>query len=52
MVKIRLQGLPEDVKKAKEALQQSFQVLYESGSYPNRNSQYVRVYIEAQIKEN
>lgn len=50
MIKIRLQGLPDEVEKAKVALKQSFHVLYESGSYSNRNSPYVRLYLEAKVK--
>lgn len=50
MVKIRLRGLPDELEKAKEALRHNFNVLYESDTYPDRNSQYFRLYIEAQVK--
>ena len=46
MVKIRIQGKPEEVKKFASDLKKNYQVLSESDPYPNRKSEYVRVYIE------
>lgn len=47
MIKIRIEGLPEELKKI-------YHILSESKQYKNRNSEYVRVYldIEAVDQEN
>lgn len=44
-VKIRLQGLPDDVTKTAVALRALMRVLEESGNYPNKNSEFVRRYL-------
>lgn len=44
-VKIRLQGLPEDVEKTAVALRALMRVLEESADYQNRNSEFVRRYL-------
>jgi hypothetical protein len=46
MVKIRVQGLPEDVEKVVDILNRCLNVLEESSSYKNRNSEYVRKYLD------
>ena len=48
MVKLRVEGLPEEVEEKLKVLRLKFRVLSESGQYKNRNSEYVRVYIEAE----
>lgn len=50
IVKIRLQGLPEDIEKAIEGLKNCFQLLSVSDYYANRNSEYVRCYVEVKGK--
>jgi len=50
MMKIRITGLPNEVETAVEQLQKAFRVLAVSPPYPNRGSQYVRVYLEAETK--
>lgn len=51
MLKVRLEGLPEEVQKGIESLEKQHQVLSVSKPYPNRNSEYVRCYIEMKLKE-
>jgi len=51
VIKIRITGLPNEVKLAVEQLQEAFRVSAVSPPYPNRNSEYVRVYLEAETKE-
>lgn len=46
MVKIRLMGKPEEVYDAKKLLDQYFRVLQTSPPYQNRNSEYIRVYLD------
>lgn len=51
MVKIRLQGLPEEVAAIADALEATGCVLERSEPYANRgSSRYVRVYIEAEAR--
>ena len=50
MIKIRITGLPNEVTTAVEQIQKTFRVLAVSPPYPNRNSEYVRVYLEAETK--
>lgn len=51
MVKIRLQGLPEEVAAIADALERTGCVLERSEPYANRgNSRYVRVYIDAEAR--
>lgn len=51
MVKIRITGIPGEVEEAVKKLEESFFILSKSGDYENRNSVYVRSYIEAEIKD-
>ena len=48
MVKLRVEGLPEEVEEKLKVFRLEFSVLLESGQYKNRNSEYVRVYIEVE----
>lgn len=49
MLKIRIQGLPEEVAEFADALEAAGCVLERSEPYANRGgSRYVRVYIEAE----
>lgn len=49
MIKIRLQGLPEEVAEFANALERTGCVLERSEEYANRSgSRYVRVYIDAE----
>lgn len=49
MIKIRVQGLPEEVAEFADALEAAGCVLERSELYANRGgSRYVRVYIDAQ----
>jgi hypothetical protein len=51
MVKLRVQGLPEEVEEYIErVLKPQSRVLYVSDPYKNRNSEYVRVYVEARME--
>ena len=45
MIKIRIEGLPEEVEKY------GYEFLQKSETYPNRNSVYVRKYVEIRLKE-
>lgn len=46
MVKLRIEGLPEEVAATVAWLRASFVVLEESAPYPNRGaSKFVRVYV-------
>jgi hypothetical protein len=46
MIKIRVSGLSEEVEEMVQSLKQNYCVMYVSGEYENRNSEYVRVYVE------
>lgn len=47
MIKIRIQGLPDEVAEFADALQATGYIVERSKPYPNRGaSQYVRVYID------
>lgn len=50
MIKLRVQGLPDEVKAFSQQMRTSFRVLEESSSYPNRNSEYVRVYMDIEVE--
>ena len=53
MVKVRIEGLPEEVEKFTEQLEKDgYEFLQKSENYPNRNSVYVRKYVEIRIIEN
>lgn len=45
-MKIRLTGYPDELEKAVEKLKQSFDVISVSGTYPNRNNDQCRIYID------
>ena len=52
MIKLRIQGLPDEVEKFSEQLKKDgYHFLKESDDYPNRNSEYVRRYVEIRLKE-
>lgn len=52
MIKIRIEGLPEEVEKFTEQLEKyGYEFLQKSETYPNRNSEYVRRYVEIRLKE-
>ena len=52
MIKIRIEGLPEEVEKFTEQLEKDgYEFLQKSENYPNRNSVYVRKYVEIRLKE-
>jgi len=52
MIKLRIQGLPAEVEKFTEQLKKDgYHFLMESDDYPNRNSEYVRRYVEIRLKE-
>lgn len=51
MIKIRMTGLSEEIQNAIKILKNSFEIFEVSNEYPNRNSQYVRIYIECEPKQ-
>lgn len=52
MIKLRIQGLSDEVEKFSEQLKKDgYHFLMESDDYPNRNSEYVRRYVEIRLKE-
>ena len=52
MVKVRIEGLPEDVEKLTEQLEKDgYEFLQKSENYPNRHSVYIRKYVEIRLKE-
>ena len=52
MIKLRIQGLPDEVEKFSEQLKKDgYHFLMESDDYPSRNSEYVRRYVEIRLKE-
>lgn len=52
MVKVRIEGLPEEVEKFTEQLEKDgYEFLQKSENYSNRNSVYVRKYVEIRLKE-
>ena len=52
MIKLRIQGLTDEVEKFSEQLKKDgYHFLMESDDYPNRNSEYVRRYVEIRLKE-
>lgn len=52
MIKIRIEGLPEEVEKFTEQLEKDgYEFLQKSENYPNRNSVYVRKYVDIRLKE-
>ena len=52
MVKVRLQGLSEEVRRVADAMELTGCVRERSEEYPNRGrSRYVRVYLECDLLE-
>lgn len=52
MVSVRLEGLPEEVRRIADAMQAAGCVLERSREYPNRGeSRYVRVYLDCDLPE-
>ena len=52
MVKVRIEGLPMEVEQFTEQLEKDgYEFLQKSETYPNRNSVYVRKYVEIRLKE-
>ncbi len=53
MVKVRIEGLPEEVETFTELLEkdEKNEFLQKSENYSNRNSVYVRKYVEIRLKE-
>lgn len=52
MVRVRLEGLPDEVHRTANAMQAAGCVLERSREYPNRGeSRYVRAYLECYIPE-
>ena len=52
MVKVRLEGLPEEVGQIADAMEAVGCVLERSREYPNRGrSRYVRVYLDCELPE-
>ena len=45
MVKVRIEGLPEEVEK------DGYEFLQKSENYPNRNSVYIRKYVEIMVDD-
>lgn len=53
MLKIRIEGLPEEVEKVTELLEkdEKYEFLQKSENYRSRSSVYVRKYVEIRLKE-
>lgn len=50
MVRVRLEGLPDEVQRIADAMQAAGCVLERSREYPNRGeSRYVRVYLDCDL---
>lgn len=47
MIKLRVQCLPEHIGKTKVSLLKNFKIHSISQNYPQKNSEFVRIYIEA-----
>ncbi|GAB6563554.1 DUF3970 family protein [Bacillus cereus] len=50
MIKIRLQGLSQEMQEMIEDLKKHYDILSISDFYKNRNSQYIRCYVEIRLK--
>lgn len=50
LIKLRVEGPPKEVEKYIEKLRESNKILQESKPYKNRNSEYVRVYLDVESK--
>ena len=53
MVKVRIEGLPEEVETFTELLEkdEKYEFLQKSENYSNRNSVYIRKYVDIRLKE-
>ena len=52
MIKLRIQGLPAEVEKFTKQLEKDgYEFLQKSENYPNRNSVYVRKYVEIMVDD-
>lgn len=52
MVKVRIEGLPEEVEKFTKQLEKDgYEFLQKSENYQNRNSVYVRKYVEIMVDD-
>ena len=52
MVKVRIEGLPEEVEKFTEQLEKDgYEFLQKSENYSNRNSVYIRKYVEIMVDD-
>jgi hypothetical protein len=52
MVKVRIEGLPMEVEQFTEQLEKDgYEFLQKSETYPNRNSVYIRKYVDIRLKE-
>ena len=54
MIKLRLEGLPEELETYLENLQsdEKINILEKSGEYPNRGaSKFVRIYVSIEVKK-
>lgn len=52
MVKVRIEGLPMEVEQFTEQLEKDgYEFLQKSENYPNRNSVYIRKYVDIRLKE-
>jgi hypothetical protein len=45
MIKVRLQGLPDEIERFVDDFKLNYEVLEVSDPYKNRNSEFVRVYV-------
>jgi hypothetical protein len=50
LVKLRITGLPADIQKALDLLNDSAIILSVSPYYRNRSSKYMRIYVNAELK--
>ena len=52
MIKLRIQGLSAEVEKFTEQLEKDgYEFLQKSENYPNRNSVYIRKYVEIMVDD-
>ena len=50
MLKIRLSGTENEIRSGVEKIKTIYNVIYESGAYPDRNGKTCRIYLD--VKEN
>ncbi len=51
MLKIRFEGLMDDVQDGAEIIRDNFDILNASKVYPNRYGRYVRIYLDVDLKK-